>query len=317
MNLRQIIGMEKLKYFIETRQFLALGIALGLGVSLSFVNDATQYLFLPVGEWARVTFITHSENSPLAANVVNFLFHFLSFGLASICVLLPMQIVLPVRNVRYPIIALVTCLTISWWWVPLGFAFGFDQNMLPVLPLIPVVILATVAAFSTVSFLVIQRKQSVSTTEMQNASSIFGYFLWVVLGGAVSIAILSDFSSLSLLLVVAVIVLHGIWLFRHRGMLCVKYKKAEANASITGPYDKMVWGNKPRLRDMAPGLVAFGLVGLYFAYMAAHGDRPTRSIEILIHQIVGIPGLVALWSIVGSCFIAKGIETMVGSRIKQ
>ena len=309
--------MEKLKSYIETRQFLAMGIAVALGVALSFVNDAMQLLLLPLGEWARVTFITRSANSLSAENVVNFLFHFISFGLASICVLLPMQMVLTVRNTRYPIIAVVVCLTISWWWVPLGFAFGFDQNMLPVLPLIPIVVLATTAAFFTVTFLVIQRTQSVSTSAMQTESSLFGYFLRIVLGGAVTIAILSGFSSLSLSLVVAVLVLYGIWLYRYRGMLCLKYKKAEAIATISGPYDKIVWGNKPRLRDMAPGLVTLGLVGLYFAYMAAHGDRPTRSIEIFIHRIVGIPGLVALWSLMGSCFIAKGIETIVGSRIKQ
>jgi hypothetical protein len=309
--------MGKLKNYIETRQFLAVVIAVALGVSLSYVSDATQFLFLPIGEWARVTFIARTENSLWAENIVNFIFHFISFGLASICVLLLMQMVLTVRNIKYPMIAVVICLTISWWWVPLGFAFGFDQNMLPVLSLIPIVVLATTVAFFTVTFLVIQRTLSVSTSAIQNESSLSGYFLWIVLAGAITVGIMSDFSLLSLSLVVAVLVLYGLWLYRHRSMLCLKYKKAEATATISGPYDTIIWGSKPRLRDMAPGLVALGLVGLYFAYMAAHGDRPTRSIEIFIHRIVGVPGLVAMWSLMGSCFIAKGIETIVGSRIKQ
>lgn len=140
--------------------------------------------------------------------------------------------------------------------------------------------------------------------------------LWAVLAGSVTVAILNEFSWPTLLLLTLSVVALAYWLASHRGELNAKYELAEATAAIPGPYDNQIWRHKPRLKDVAPGLAAMGLGTFYFAYIAAHGDPPTR-IAKFIHELFGVPGVVAFWSLLAVVLLSKATEAIIGSRIKK
>jgi hypothetical protein len=140
--------------------------------------------------------------------------------------------------------------------------------------------------------------------------------LWGALSACVTLSILRDFYWPTLVLLTLVTSAQGYWLLKHRNELRAKYETAEAAAAIPGPYDKQIWRHKPMVRDLAPGLAIFGLIGFYSAYTAAHGDPPTK-IAKLIHQFLGVPGVVAFWSLLAVILLSKAIETIVGSRVKE
>lgn len=139
--------MHRLRSFINSRQFLAPVLSVLLGLALSFLHDATQLALLPVGEWARVNFMEQSNYPLLAENAVNFSFHAISFGAASLPVLLVMRALLDVRTLRYPAISFFTHVALTLWWFPLGLVIGFRLEILPVLSLIPVGVLASALVF--------------------------------------------------------------------------------------------------------------------------------------------------------------------------
>lgn len=139
--------------------------------------------------------------------------------------------------------------------------------------------------------------------------------LWAAFAASVTVTILQEFSWPSLALLIAVVAALAYWLAAHRSELNVKYETAEAAAAIPGPYDNQIWRHKPRLRDIAPGLAAMGFGSFYFAYIAAHGDPPEKLAK-LIHQLFGVPGVVAFWTLLGVIILSKAIEAIVGSRVK-
>lgn len=140
--------------------------------------------------------------------------------------------------------------------------------------------------------------------------------LWAAFAASVTVTILDEFSWPSLALLAAVVAALAYWLATHRSELNARYETAEAAAAIPGPYDNQIWRHKPRLRDIAPGLAAMGFGSFYFAYIAAHGDPPTKITKI-IHQLFGVPGVVAFWVLLGVIVLSKATEAIVGSRVKK
>lgn len=62
-----------------------------------------------------------------------------------------------------------------------------------------------------------------------------------------------------------------------------------------------------------PCLVILGLSSCYAAYLAAHGDKPTRLAKI-VYQIGGVPSVVFFWAIIGTSLLAFSIENWLGYR---
>ena len=139
--------MHRLRRFINSRQSLATAVSVFLGLVLSVVHDAMQLALLPLGEWARVSFMARPDTSDLTAGAVNFSFQAISFGAASLPTLLVMRALLDFRTLRHPAIAFFTYYGLTLWWFPLGLVVGFNPEILPVLSLIPIGILAHVLVF--------------------------------------------------------------------------------------------------------------------------------------------------------------------------
>ncbi|RJG12906.1 hypothetical protein D3879_06395 [Pseudomonas cavernicola] len=149
--------MEKIKSLIVERPYLAIGVAVALGIALSYFFGFFQRALLPIAEWARLSFIVPSSSPVLAENIVNFLYHLISFGLASVCVLLFLARFLGVRGLFYLGVVLTASQVICLRWVFEGVVFGFDPTLLPVLPLIPISVLAMCTSFALASFLVLRK----------------------------------------------------------------------------------------------------------------------------------------------------------------
>ncbi|MCL4681774.1 MAG: hypothetical protein KJZ92_10900 [Rhodocyclaceae bacterium] len=141
--------------------------------------------------------------------------------------------------------------------------------------------------------------------------------LWGFFAGAVTTAIVNNFSWPALTFLVVVSATIGHFLLRHRKLLQSKYEAAEALASVPGPYDKQIYGSKPMLKDLAPYMAAVGVGCLYFAFLASNDDQPTSRLSQIVHHFLGSPGVVAFWALVGSGSLAKASEILIGSRGKK
>lgn len=142
------------------------------------------------------------------------------------------------------------------------------------------------------------------------------YTLWLAFAGCITLCLVSAFSAVSLAAISVVTAALVYWLLRHRNQLRIAYATAESAAAVPGRYDKQIWGVKPRLKDVAPGIALLGLGSFYFAYEIVQGKAPTR-IAKLAFEVFGIPGAVAFWVLLGTFLLAKGIESMLGSRVKS
>lgn len=144
------------------------------------------------------------------------------------------------------------------------------------------------------------------------------FLLWVALAAAGTFALVSQFSVLSLALVGVVAAAIVYWLSRHIGEVRAAYLSKEAAAALPSSQDKILWGNKakPRLRDIAPGLVLMGLACFYFSYEVSQGAAPTKFAK-LGYELFGMPGAVGAWCFAGVALLAAGVEAIIGSRSKQ
>lgn len=139
--------MSSLRTSISTNPLLAFAAAVLFGVALSLLHDFTQKMLLPLGEWARVTFIVQANHPVVAESAVNFVFQFVAFGAASFPILWAMRALLEFRTMRHPVVAFLTHIVLTFWWLPFGFVIGFPVAMRPAFPLLPVFVVATALVF--------------------------------------------------------------------------------------------------------------------------------------------------------------------------
>jgi hypothetical protein len=140
--------------------------------------------------------------------------------------------------------------------------------------------------------------------------------LWLAFAASATFVFVTNFSALSLAVLALVVANLGYWLLSHPDELRNTYLAAESKAAVPGPYDKQLWRVKPKLKDMALGLALLGLGSFYFAYEAAQGKPPTR-IAKLAYELFGTSGSVAFWVLLSTLLVAKGTESMLGSRSKS
>ena len=140
--------------------------------------------------------------------------------------------------------------------------------------------------------------------------------LWISFACAVIAAIRTDFHPIALAAVLSIVFALAYWLLINRQHLRNIYIESERKAAIPGPYDKMIWGIKPRIKDLAPGLVLIGLYGFYAAYEASQGAVPTKLAKFA-HAILGVTGSVSVWVLMGTFMLAKGLEVMLGNWSKS
>lgn len=141
--------------------------------------------------------------------------------------------------------------------------------------------------------------------------------LWAALAAATTFAFISRFSPLSVAALACTAQALGFWLVRHRGELRAAYRSKEATASRPAAYDKLMWGDKPkpRLKDIAPGIVLLAPLCFYFGYEVSQGATPTKFAR-LGYEVFGLPGAVGAWCLAGVILLATGVESMLGSRAR-
>ncbi|HSH98910.1 MAG: hypothetical protein ACAH07_06175 [Methylophilaceae bacterium] len=137
------------------------------------------------------------------------------------------------------------------------------------------------------------------------------------MASAISLAILKDFSLLTLLFVFLTLLAVLGYLLTNKAALSKKYLALEDKAAIPKTNDKALYGkHKPTVKGLAPWAALLGLFSCYPAYLAAHGDQPTRLAKIAF-QLGGVPGVVFFWAIIGTTLLAVGIENWLGYRYSQ
>jgi len=128
-----------------------------IGIVLSYLHDTVQLLAIPLGEWARITFLVNATNEALATNLVNFVYQLATFAIAYALALALMTVLMPLTTMLYPSVAFIAQLVFGLWWVPLGFVFGFQSNLEAVLPFLPISLLAAVLVFFLLTPLAVKR----------------------------------------------------------------------------------------------------------------------------------------------------------------
>jgi len=152
---------------------------------------------------------------------------------------------------------------------------------------------------------------------MWNQFFIVKELLWFSMAGAISLAILKDLSLPTLLFVFLTLFAVLGYLLANKSALSKRYLALEAKAAIPKTNDKALYGkNKPTVKGLAPWVVLLGLFSYFPAYLAAHGDQPTRLAKIAF-QLGGVPGVVFFWAIIGTTLLAVGIENWLGYRFSQ
>lgn len=149
--------MEKLRKIIASGPKVSFCVAVLIGIVLSYLHDIVQLLSLPIGEWARVTFIVNAANELLATHVVNFLFQSVTFAIAFALALALMRMLIVMKTLYYPAVAFITHLALSLWWVPAGLIIGYQPPLRAVLPLLPTVVIGSVIVFWFLGSLVVRR----------------------------------------------------------------------------------------------------------------------------------------------------------------
>ena len=139
--------------------------------------------------------------------------------------------------------------------------------------------------------------------------------LWLAFAAATTFSFVTAFSVPSLILLATIAAALVYWLFSHLDELRTAYASAEPKSATSGPYKKQIWSVKPRLKDVGPGVALLGLVPYYFAYRASQGE-PVASIALAFEPF-GTLGPVAFWVLFGTLMLAKGVESLLGSRIKN
>ncbi len=152
---------------------------------------------------------------------------------------------------------------------------------------------------------------------MWNQFVIVKEILWLSVAGAISFAILKDFSLPTLYFFFLTLLVVLCFLLNNQVALSKKYLALETKAAIPKANDKFLYGkHKPTVKGLAPWLGLLGLFSCYPAYLAAHGDKPTRLAKIA-YELGGVTGVVFFWSIISTTLLAIGVENWLGYRFSQ
>jgi hypothetical protein len=105
------------------------------------------------------------------------------------------------------------------------------------------------------------------------------------------------------------------WLLRHKDLLAKKYLADESSTNRDLQY-RHVENNRPRLKDLAPGIVLVGGVLIYIGYEISLGTISTRTLQF-VHSILGLHASIALMVFLGTFLSVRGLEIIVGSRLNK
>jgi hypothetical protein len=130
--------------------------------------------------------------------------------------------------------------------------------------------------------------------------------LWLAFAGAMTLGFLGRFDSISVASIAFTVCVLTYWLISHRQELHVAYVAREAKP-------KAIRLGQLKLKHTAPALVLLGLIAFDFASGAIRGEPPSRR-ERLVYDLLGTPGVVALWVAIGTVLLSFGIETILGAR---
>jgi hypothetical protein len=156
--------MSTLRDTINAKRRYTFPVAILLGIALSLLHDAVQLLFLPLAEWARVTFIVGAQETFIAEVLVNISFQAITMGMASVAILMLLPRLLDIRSMKYPIILFLSYMILFLLWVPLGLIVGFEPELLPALHLLPFVVLVSTLVFFALVHLMVGKPHGLSVT---------------------------------------------------------------------------------------------------------------------------------------------------------
>ncbi len=139
--------------------------------------------------------------------------------------------------------------------------------------------------------------------------------LWFCLSISICLGLLSTYVVAARTASLATIALIIFWLVKHKTLLKTNYL-ADESLTSQAPHPQQVQSSKPRLKDLAPGLVLIGGTLIYIGYEISRGTITTRTLQ-LIHSILGVHASIALMVFLGTFLSIRGAELIIGSRAKK
>ena len=139
--------------------------------------------------------------------------------------------------------------------------------------------------------------------------------LWLCLSVSLYLGFLSSFVVTTTAATFTTTFLTVYWLLRHKDLLAKKYLADESSTNRDLQY-RHVENNRPRLKDLAPGIVLVGGVLIYIGYEISLGTISTRTLQF-VHSILGLHASIALMVFLGTFLSVRGLEIIVGSRLNK
>ena len=139
--------------------------------------------------------------------------------------------------------------------------------------------------------------------------------LWLLLSISIYLGFLSTHVVAATTASITIIIVIIFWLLRHKDLLKIKYVADESSTTQELRY-RQVQNDKPRLKDLAPGLALVGGILVYIGYEISRGTISTRALQF-IHSILGVYTSIALMIFLGTFLSIRGFEIIIGSRVKK
>lgn len=138
------------------------------------------------------------------------------------------------------------------------------------------------------------------------------------LAGSLMLAMGTKMVALGTTLAILITVVLAYLMHKHRDKLVKLHQRREAEFAVPRPNDAMLWRTKPRLSDMAPGLVVFGPCFLVLAYLQSQQSQiPERLFMRLVYELFGPFGITALMCYFGLTSTVYGLEILISQRLQK
>jgi phosphoglycerol transferase MdoB-like AlkP superfamily enzyme len=139
---------------------------------------------------------------------------------------------------------------------------------------------------------------------------------------SLTIALVFTFSTglaiLNLVVTISVLLLLCFTMSSHRNELLNIYLAREAKNLSPSPRDKLVWGIRPKLINLVPGIIIIGLVFVFAGYSeVVNPSTPRRFLIRLIYDNFGSIGIAATMCFLGIVGIVSGVEVFVGHHLAK
>lgn len=138
------------------------------------------------------------------------------------------------------------------------------------------------------------------------------------LTGSLMLAMVTRMVALGMALAIFITIVLAYLMHKNRGALAKLHQRREAEFAVPRPNDAMLWRTKPRLSDMAPGLVVFGPCFLVLAYLQSERPEiPERLFMRLVYELFGPLGITALMCYFGLTSTVYGLEILISQRLQK